>query len=229
MKFIGKNILIVVAHPDDEVLGCGGLISKYHDKSHFKILVIAEGTSVRYKDRKSDHIENDIQSRNNGTLTLNKYGISDIVFSNLPCSNLINQDPKVIHDIITSESKDFNPHFIFTHSKFDNHQDHRLVYEAVLVAFRPINELAENTILSFESLSSTEWNFDENFSPNCFLKLSDLNLSDKITMLQQFPGEIREFPFPRSDEGLTTLAKFRGMQSGLGLAEAYKIIRHSVM
>jgi LmbE family N-acetylglucosaminyl deacetylase len=223
-----KNVLLIVAHPDDEVLGCGGLISKYHKKSNFKILVIAEGSSVRFQNRESIFLDDKIKSRNNGTLALRKYGITDIVFSNLPCGNLSNQDPKVLHDIITFEANKFKPNIVFTHSRLDNHQDHRLVHEAVQVAFRPIKDLAETMILSFETLSSSEWNFEDNFSPNCFLKLSELNLKDKIEMLEQFPEEVRDFPFPRSGEGLRTLAAFRGMQSGLGLAEAFKIIRYPI-
>ncbi len=229
MIFENKKILIVVAHPDDEVLGCGGIISKFSSRAQFKIIYIAEGSSVRFSTREDPTISCEIEKRNSGSLILKKYGITDLIFHNFPCGNLINLDPKKIHDVINQDVIDFKPDIVITHNKHDNHQDHRVVYEAVLVSFRPIEDCRRITILSFEALSSTEWNFEQPFVPNLFVNLSPEDLENKVKMLESYATEIRDYPFPRSSDGIRTLASYRGIQSGFTAAEAFKIIRTPVI
>jgi LmbE family N-acetylglucosaminyl deacetylase len=229
MNFEDKKILIIVAHPDDEVLGCGGIISKFYSRAQFKIIYIAEGTSVRFQTREDPSISYEIEKRNAGSLVLERFGIKDLSFYNLPCGNLINVDPKIIHDVVNQSVSDFSPDIVITHSKYDNHQDHRVVYEAALVSLRPIEDLRRIAILSFEALSSTEWNFEQPFIPNLFVNLSPEDLANKIEMLEAYSTEIRDYPFPRSSEGIRALASYRGIQSGFTAAEAFKIIRTPII
>jgi len=225
MELLKKRILIIAAHPDDEVLGCGGLISRFHQYSKFKVVYIAEGVSVRFTDRKSPQLKNEIEFRNKGSEFLNKFGLTDLKFHNLPCGTLPITDAKILHDLIQFEVEDFHPDYIFTHSQFDNHQDHRSVYEAVMVAVRPILDLRKIGIVSFEVPSSSEWNFEMPFTPNLFLNMSLVDLENKMDMMAAYSGETRSYPFPRSKEGIKTLAQYRGTQSGFNFAEAYRAIR----
>jgi LmbE family N-acetylglucosaminyl deacetylase len=229
MNFENKKILIVVAHPDDEVLGCGGIISKFNSRAQFKVTYIAEGTSVRFQTREDLKISSAIEKRNSGSLVLEKFGISELTFHNFPCGNLVNLDPKLIHDVINKDVLDFKPDIVITHNKHDNHQDHRVVYEAVLVSLRPIEDRRSITILNFEALSSTEWNFEQPFVPNLFVNLSPEDLENKVKMLESYSTEIRDYPFPRSGDGVRTLANYRGIQSGFTAAEAFKIIRTPII
>jgi len=229
MNFESKKILIIVAHPDDEVLGCGGIISKFNSRAKFKVTYIAEGTSVRFQTRDDPKISSAIENRNSGSLVLEKFGISELTFHNFPCGNLVNLDPKLIHDIINKDVLDFEPDIVITHNKHDNHQDHRVIYEAVLVSLRPIEDRRSITIISFEALSSSEWNFEQPFIPNLFVNLSSEDLENKVKMLESYSTEIRDYPFPRSGDGIRTLANYRGIQSGFMAAEAFKIIRTPVI
>lgn len=225
MNFFGKRILIIAAHPDDEVLGCGGLISKFYRDSKFKIIFLAEGVSVRFESAKKEELQSAISLRNSGAQYLDNFGINDSVFHNLACGTLPLLDPKLLHNLIKQGVEDFEPDYIFTHSRLDNHQDHRAVYDAAMVAVRPIQNLRKIGLISFEVLSSSEWNFDQPFTPNLFIDLSILDLENKIRMMEAYTGELREYPFPRSKVGIETLAKYRGIQSGFEFAEAFKAIR----
>ncbi len=229
MKDLGKT-LVVAAHPDDDILGCGGLISKYKNTSNFRVLFIAEGTSCRFNasdfEKEGDLIQKKISERNSDALkALKSLGVNDVIFKNLPCGRL-DQEPQLeINKIIESEIKDFKPDTILTHSESDLNKDHRIVFDCVMTASRPCANFSPNNILSFEILSSTEWRFSEVFNPNFFVELSEKDIELKWKAMKYYKTEIFNSPHPRSKEGIYTLAAYRGMQVGVHYAEAYKIIR----
>ena len=224
-----KKLLIVAAHPDDEILGCGGFISKHKGNYDFKVMFLAEGSSCRYKDLNADKEiikEKILLRKEQATKALNFFSIKDIVFCDLPCGRL-NTIPDVKKNHLIEEQIDsFKPEVIFTHSSEDLHPDHRSVFKSVMQASRPVkNKFFVKEIYSFEILSSSEWSFTSQFKPNHFIKLDKKNLDEKWKALQFYTEEIIEAPHPRSEFGLRTLANYRGIQSGTEFAEAFCKIR----
>ena len=222
-----KKILIVAAHPDDDILGCGGIISKYQSRGViFKILFIGEGSTARFEDIDSKEAKDAIEYRNSLALKALKFlKVKDIEFNNLVCGKL-DQVPIIeINKIIEKNIKDFAPDTILTHSPADANNDHKIVFNATIMATRPgaINHVKK--LMSFEVLSSSEWAFTETFKPNYFEELNQDQVDSKWHALSMYESEVKKYPFPRSKEGIETLAKYRGMQAGVKFAEAYHIIR----
>jgi LmbE family N-acetylglucosaminyl deacetylase len=225
-----QKILIVCAHPDDDILGCGGIMAKYASAGiQFRVVIIAEGSSCRYNHDEihSEKVNAVVEGRNQcGIKALAHLGITDYRFYNLPCGRLDTVPLLNINKIIEQEIKEFKPDTIFTHSEIDTNNDHRIINRSVMIATRPVNKQnVVKTLYSFEILSSTEWNFSCAFEPNYFEELSFEHVKQKWEALEMYESEIKEFPFPRSFEGISTLAKLRGVQSGTNYAEAFKLIR----
>ena len=222
-----KRILIIAAHPDDEVLGCGGIIAKSREKSFdIKVVFIAEGSSCRHDDYKSELALNEIKTRQNYALNaLKTLGVTNYQFYDLPCGRL-HQIPIIeINKIIEKNISEFEPDTVFTHSENDANNDHNIVYQSSIMATRPTLTKNISKLFSYEVLSTSEWRFDRNFLPNYFFKISKSDLKIKCNALKEYKSEHKSFPFPRSKDGIITLAKFRGMQCGSEFAEAFKLIR----
>jgi LmbE family N-acetylglucosaminyl deacetylase len=223
-----ERILVVVAHPDDEVLGAGGLLNHYKNKSDVRILFLAEGTSARFSDRDSNaqEIKTAIgQKKDWAKNALKSFNVQEIYFNDLLCGGL-NSIPLIdINHLVQHHIEEFQPTKIFTHYQFDNHEDHRIVFRSVMSVARPLEKYSVKDIYCIEIPSSTNFSLDPAFSPNIFLEMTEEDLENKILALECYQGEIRPFPFPRSREALIVTAKFRGMQIGKRFAEAYQINR----
>ena len=226
---MNKRLLIIAAHPDDDVLGCGGFLAKYKGNLNVKVIFIAEGTSCRYQDFKNDSlsIKQEIDKRNSyGKDALKVLGVDNISFHNLPCGRLDSLPIITINKIIENEIKKFNPEIVMTHSEHDTNNDHRIVFKSTLMATRPGTFSSLEKLMSYEVLSSSEWNFTKAFLPNHFESLHKRHILLKCKALACFKSETRKYPHPRSSEGLMALASYRGIQSGFKYAEAYQLIRN---
>ena len=221
-----NRILIISAHPDDDILGCGGAMSRYKDKADIKVVFIAEGSTCRFNDGNSDEAKTAIKVRNQyGRDALALLDITDIEFSNFPCGQLDQISQLVMNKIIEKEIKLFQPSTIFTHWHHDNNTDHRKVHDATMIAARPgVYEFVKN-IYAYEVLSSTEWNFKQGFQPNFFIPLTKTNVDEKIKAMMAYESEMQDYPYPRSIEGIETQAKIRGMQIGTKYAEGFILLR----
>lgn len=223
-----KRVLIVSAHPDDDILGCGGFMAKYSNTTEFRVIFIAEGSSCRYQENEitSPKVQKVISQRNQyGLEALKILGVDNVKFYNLPCGRL-DQVPIInINKIIEGEINSFKPNIVFTHSESDTNNDHMIVNKSTLIATRPGAKNFVDTVYTYEILSSSEWKFTETFKPNCFEELTKEQVALKWEALAAYESEIKVYPFPRSSEGIFTLAKYRGMQSGFAYAEAFKIVR----
>ncbi len=222
--------MILAAHPDDDILGCGGFLSKIKDTDiNVKVIFIAEGTSCRYQDstRDSDEVKKEILSRTTSGLRALKFlGVTNTSFYNLPCGRLDSVPIIEINKIIESEIQNFQPDTIFTHSGNDANNDHKIVFNSTIMATRPIPGQVVKSIYSYEVLSSSEWNFGGNsFSPNFFIELEERHLQAKIDSLKHYASELRPYPFPRSEEGVRMNSMYRGMQAGLKYAESFRLLR----
>ena len=220
------RILIIAAHPDDEILGCGGLLSKYSNQVETAIIFIAEGDSCRFDGSKiNPSILKKIKHREYcAEQALKLFNISDIEFNRLPCGRLDSIDIIEINKIIEKKILSFQPSIILSHYSYDTNNYHRIVSRSVQMSTRPIVGFDMN-VLSFEILSSTEWNLQNPFNPSLFLELSADNLNKKIEAIKIYDGEIREFPHSRSSEGVKCLSQYRGMQIGVSYAEAFYVNR----
>ena len=222
-----KRVLVIAAHPDDEVLGCGATISKYSRRGvHFMVLFIAEGSSCRYADPASTESVVDIAVRTQQSVNaMALLGIKDYYFNNLPCGRL-DQVPIIeINKAIEQVIREFNPDTVLTHSACDANNDHRIGCRATIIATRPAAHNRVARLLSYEVLSSSEWAFGEAFAPNSFEQIEEQDLALKWQSLAAYETEVKAYPFPRSEEGVRAHAMIRGMHAGVPLAESFYIIR----
>ena len=222
------NVLVVAAHPDDDILGCGATMHKLIRNGKFvRVVFLGEGTTCRFPEgqRDSEEARRTIEQRADfARAALAVIGVKDFAFYNLPCGSFDTVPIIRIAALVEEEIAFSKPDTILTHFTNDTNNDHRLTFQATIQATRPGALNFVQNILSFEVLSSTEWRFTEVFKPNFFVN-TEADIAAKITALGKYETEQRPFPFPRSPEGLATQSKMRGMQVGLRDAEAFSIVR----
>ena len=126
--------------------------------------------------------------------------------------------------VIEKVKREIKPGVVYTHHRGDLNIDHRITYEAVLTACRPIKGETVKEIYNFEVPSSTEWNFPNTFSPNVYIDISGA-IDKKVKAMKAYKGEIREWPHPRSAEAIKILVRKRGCEVGLDIAEAFELVR----
>jgi LmbE family N-acetylglucosaminyl deacetylase len=222
-----KRVLIVAAHPDDEILGCGGLISKYRALNvEFKVIFVGEGSTCRFDNPSELLAQQAIKQRSRfSERALESLGISDYEFHDLPCGRLDQVPILSINKIIERVIREFKPDTVFTHSASDVNNDHRIIFNSTLMATRPGAQNNVSRLFCYEVLSSSEWTFSNGFTPNYFEEITQHDLRLKWNALAYYESEIKSYPFPRSSEGVEALAKVRGMQAGVCYAEAFHLVR----
>jgi LmbE family N-acetylglucosaminyl deacetylase len=221
------NILCVAAHPDDEVLGCGGTLARAAREGHVvSIVIVGEGVTSRHA-RREDADPLALQSlRRSAEAAADVLGAKEVVLLGLP-DNRFDGLPllEIVHPLEELMAR-FRPELIYTHSGSDLNIDHAIVNRAVVTATRPLPGSLVREVLAFEIASSTEWGFHEQanrFHPRIFVDVSG-TLETKLDALRCYAGEMRPFPHPRSREALMALAQWRGSTAGLPAAEAFELI-----
>lgn len=221
-----KRILIVAAHPDDEVLGCGATIAKLVQAgAEVFCCILGEGPLSRYKDRAQGAQEKDVAGVK--TFIANAaaiLGIKKTFTFQFPDNQFDTRPMLEIIKTITSVKDEVKPEAVFTHSRADLNVDHRRTFEAVLTACRPLAGETVCEIYSWENPSSTEWNYPNTLQPNMFVDVG-ATLDKKIEALKCYETEVLPFPHPRSEEALRALAAWRGATAGCKAAEAFEIVR----
>ncbi|MFC1907385.1 PIG-L deacetylase family protein [Chloroflexota bacterium] len=224
------NVLVVCAHPDDEVLGAGGTLAKHNIAGdNVYSCLLCEQATIR--NTKPEH-ESLLKQVNEAA---NIIGIKETMFFDFPDIRL-NIVPilELVQSIEHAVIK-FKPEVIYTHHTGDLTDDHKIVFDATMTAVRlperrTRKELPSDLIkevLCFEVPSATDWAVPlsgQVFRPNVFVDIKN-TLKLKIKALEQYEKIIKEFPHPRSVENLETLAKYRGAQSGYELAESFMLMR----
>jgi LmbE family N-acetylglucosaminyl deacetylase len=224
-----RSILVVVSHPDDEVLGCGGTIAKHCAEGHsVAVLFIADGVTSRHR---FEILEQHVLDRRRAAETASGIlGVSDITF--LPHrDNQLDQVPLLVlaQDIEKTVGR-LRPEIIYTHHSGDVNIDHRCTHDAVITACRPQPGFSVKRVLFFETLSSTEWRPPSSmrpFAPNWFNDISAF-LDQKRRALEAYAEELRPYPHPRSVEAVEYLARWRGASVGLAAAEAFELGREVI-
>ncbi len=218
-----RTVAAIFAHPDDEVLGCGGAISLHADANDaVHILILATGAASRGGDQSTYISELRDQARKAAKIL----GAQDVAFGNFPDNRM---DSVPLLDVVMEVEKFLEAHpadIIYTHHAGDMNIDHLVTHRAVATACRPIPGTRPVEILACEVNSSTEWAPPTMtpFVPTDFLDISS-SLDRKIAALECYENEICDWPHPRSAKGVRVLAQWRGSQSGLEAAEAFSLVR----
>lgn len=221
-----NKILIVAAHPDDEVLGCFGTVSKMikqGDEAY--TLILSKGKTSRHEtSQEQDKLSNEMQKANNsiGIKKVFQLNFPDNSFDSVPLLSIIQEIEKIKEKI--------QPNIVFTHYLHDINIDHQITAKAVLTATRPIQGESVKEVYFMEIPSSTEWNgYTQQtvFAPNVFADIT-ATIDDKINAMQCYQSELRDSTHPRSLEHLKLYAKTNGTKAGLPFAEQFILVRKEI-
>ena len=222
-----KSIIVVAAHPDDEVLGCGGTIAKLADEgAAIHVAFLADGVFSRAGDQTMQQEELCIR-RAAAQKACHILGVKSVFFGDFPDNRM---DTIALLDIINVVEKliaEYQSDTVFTHHAGDVNIDHCRTHEAVVAACRPQRGHPVKTLLCFEVPSSTEWQLSGSapvFVPNWFVDISD-TLDRKFAALDAYAAELRDWPHPRSRQGVEHLVRWRGATVGVEAAEAFMLGR----
>lgn len=227
-----KIVLVVAAHPDDEILGVGGTVAR-HVASGDKVyaIILGEGQTSRGEHRE-DISQDVVKELHQNTMESAKaVGYTDVYFENFPDNRFDQVDLLDIVKAVEKKVRELKPDIVYTHYSGDLNIDHQYTARAVLTATRPIGDYCVSEIYAFETLSSSEWNFDYSaqpaFCPNVFVDITDY-YANKENAMNCYVSELCEFPHPRSLKGMDVLSKTRGMAAGMERAEAFMLVRKCV-
>ena len=221
--------LVIVAHPDDEVLGCGGSMAKWTNNGHeVNLLIMSEGITSRDKKRNVALRDSELTDLKKSTIDSAKIiGIKTIHFLKLPDNRMDSVDFLDVVKEIESFLEKIKPDIVLTHHTSDLNLDHQITHKAVITAVRPIPDQTVKYLLSFEIPSSTEWQSTtskNHFIPNWFEDISE-TLDIKLLALNCYKSEMRKWPHARSLKSVKHLSKWRGASIGIKAAEAFMLIR----
>ena len=226
------KILVVVAHPDDELIGLGGTINKLVNdyESIVNLLILGEGITSRLDKRNKNKWKKELEIHRKNIFNAKKIiGYKNVSIYDYPDNRFDSVDLLDIVKTVEKEKNNFKPEIIFTHHGGDLNIDHQITFEAVITACRPLPEEIVKSIITFETYSGTEWraNSDpKHFLPNMYVEISEKNLQAKIDGMESYEFEKRDFPHPRSSLALKITAQRIGILIGKNLAEAFQIIRN---
>jgi len=230
--YLNENVLVVAAHPDDEVLGCGGTIASMVDAGcNVHVLLLADGVSARNPAGDSGVNPVLLAKRNAGAENASRIlGCASMEALALPDNRMDELALLDVVKLIESRVSRHAPTIVLTHHGSDVNIDHRVVHEAVVVACRPVPAHPVKKLLFFEVPSSTEWrppSLSGTFSPTYFVDISKV-LDRKMEALNAYASELRSFPHPRSLQAVEALARWRGATVGVAAAEAFILGREIV-
>jgi N-acetylglucosamine malate deacetylase 1 len=214
--------LIIAAHPDDEVLGCGGtIVNRVGQGDEVVVVILTDGAVTRYTKGMAGVL------RNSALDSAKVLGVSRVIFKELPNQLLDSIPITTVIKTIESVIREVKPDAIYTHDKGDINRDHAVIYEATLVATRPLPGGAVKKLFTYFVPSSSEYNdVDEKcvFIPNVFVDIK-AGIDKKIKAFSFYKSERRVYPHPRSPEALRIYAKKWGIQAGIEYGEPFRLIR----
>ena len=229
--FSNKRIMIVAAHPDDELLGLGATMHKLIKEQGIltRVIILGEGITSRsdarntelWKETLEKHHQNvEIARQCIGYHSVQAYNFSDNRFDSHALLDIVK--------VVEHEKEQFRPDFIFTHHGGDLNIDHQMTFQAVMTATRPMEDEPVKAVFAFETPSASEWQATcdpRHFMPNLYMEISEADLKAKCDAIAAYEFESRTFPHPRSSEALKILAQYRGYTIGKQFAEAFQIVR----
>lgn len=223
---MSKSLLIVAAHPDDEVLGCFGTVARLIEEGYEAYtLILGEGVTSRDDTRNREGREAEVNALRAQIRAANDaIGIQKVFIEDFPDNRFDSVDLLDIIKVISKVKEEVQPDIIFTHYENDLNIDHQRTYQAVITSTRPMRGECVKEIYAFEVLSSTEWNYPLSFSPDTFFDISK-TLDKKLEAMKAYASELCDDTHPRSLEGIALSARYNGMCVGKEAVEAFKSIR----
>jgi len=231
LNFKGKKIMLLVAHPDDELLGVGATMHKliHEFGAHVHVVILGEGITSRAEQRNTEMWKKELEiHRANIKEAQCKIGYQSLSVYDFPDNRFDSVQLLDIIKVIEKEKTDFEPEIIFTHHGGDLNIDHQRTFEAVMTACRPVKHEKVKTIFTFETPSGTEWRASsdpKHFIPNVFFEINEADVNAKIEAMESYEFERRKYPHPRSPEALKILAQRWGIAVGKSYAEGFCLIR----
>jgi N-acetylglucosamine malate deacetylase 1 len=226
-----RTIAVIAAHPDDEVLGCGGAIARHaQDGDRVHVLIVAEGATSRNATRSVDQSHTALSALAQAATTANGIlGAAGVELLQYPDNRMDSVDLLEVAKSIEEFVQRISPQVVYTHFSGDLNRDHQIVSEATQIACRPLPNGPIRELLMFEVASSTGWRAgaESSFSPTHFHDISS-TLQLKLRALSVYAMEMRPWPHARSLEAVESLAKWRGSSVGLTAAEAFVLVRRLV-
>jgi len=222
------RVLVIAAHPDDEVLGCGATMGRLvREGNDVRIAILAEGLTSRSRVREDTDTRELIGLRAQAKQAADLLGIKEVMFYDLPDNRLDTVPLLDVVKIVEQLIARVQPARIYTHHAGDLNMDHVVVSRAVMIATRPVADCRVKEVYQFEVASSTEWAFQQfapSFRPNVFMDIAE-TLEAKVNAMSCYETEARIFPHPRSPEALRAIATRWGTVAGCKAAEAFQLVR----
>jgi LmbE family N-acetylglucosaminyl deacetylase len=216
------RVLVVAAHPDDEVLGMGGTIAAHTDRGDaVRIVCVTDGSSTQYPDDAEARAQKEGEARRAAA----ELGVTDYVHLDLPDMRLDTVPHVEINAVVERQIADFRPEVVYTVQP-DVNRDHRALFDSVAVATRPTPDQVVRRVLTYAPTSSTEWtpaplNW---FAPNWLVDITGL-LERKLAAFAHYETERRAYPHPRSERAIRAAAEFYGASCGCEHAEPFVLVR----
>jgi LmbE family N-acetylglucosaminyl deacetylase len=225
---VKKKALVIAAHPDDEVLGCGGTIARLTQEGYeFTVAILGEGITSRFAQREEANPELLRQLHARATEAGRIVGVCDVRLFKLPDNRFDTVPLLDIVKMLESLISELHPEIVFTQHGGDLNIDHVVAFRATLTATRPLSDSPVRQLYAYEVASSTEWAFQyfaPVFQPNAFFDITGF-LDKKISAIEIYESERRAFPHPRSPEALAQQAGHWGSVVGVHAAEAFQLVR----
>lgn len=218
------RMLVIAAHPDDEVLGCGGCIARVSGQSEVFTTIVTEGCSSQYS---GENIDSMICGKKAAAEKAGRIlGVKKVIFGDFPDMRLDTVGHTALNGFLERVIDEIRPDIVLTHHSGDINLDHQIIYRSTIVAVRP-GKGYPTRVLLYETPSATEWqsyNAKYAFIPNLFVDITR-TIERKIEALRCYETELRNFPHPRSEQGVRAYAAFRGLAAGVRAAEGYTLFR----
>jgi len=217
---IPKKLVVIAPHPDDETLGCGGTIARFAASgTEVSVLVVAGHLPPLYDEAAFE------TTHREALAAFKIMGVAQSAFLRIPATMVRDVPVAELNGKINGFIREIGPDMVLLPFP-DRHIDHRIIFDACIVACRPVHAAAPKAVLAYETLSETHWNvpgIEPVFAPEFFVDTTDY-MAKKNAALACYASQINHAP-SRSVEACTALAKFRGSQNGCGYAEAFKVVR----
>ncbi|HXF83165.1 MAG TPA: PIG-L deacetylase family protein [bacterium] len=217
---MSKRILVIAAHPDDELLGCGGTVALHTRAGDRVTAVIAcEGESLRYGPAGVGmQAHSHRAAATLGVHDVRALGLSDQRLDSMTLIDIIVPLEHIVRQV--------QPQTVYCQYGGDANRDHQLLFKALLVATRPLEACLES-VYAFETASSTEWGYPRTFVPDTWVDISS-TLEQKIAAMACYESEVRAYPHPRSLDALRYRARAWGNQVCMDAAEVFMTVRRTM-
>lgn len=220
------NVLVIAPHADDEVLGCGGVIAKHRAQGHNVYVAImtnaALGAPELFKQEQIDEVRAEAKKAHQ------LLDVTETFYYDMPAPQLEQYPNYKIASTLNQLIREIQAHIVYVPHKGDLHLDHGAIYNAALVATRPVPGQTVKHVFAYETLSETEWGHpstDAVFIANKFVDISGAFLSKKLAAMSCFSSQLKPFPNSRSLQALEHQARLRGATVGVMAAEAFSVLR----